>query len=140
MRSKRCSDASCREAISLADASDLQFTLVNPSSNSISIPSNNHVTATMYYYDSSAATTATAKVVDDGAGWAANETRVYTVPVDTINGFDKTSDVVYGFRLSHANSGIQVAWTEASYVQVPGSATLALLAFGGVWAVRRRRA
>ena len=99
------------KAISLANVTDLQFTLINRSSSSNTPAYNNALVVTMYFYDDSAGAAATATVLNDRTTWAGNQTRTFTILVDGIAGFDKTRDLVYGFRVSQAYTGMQFAWT-----------------------------
>ena len=102
------------KAISLANATDLQFTLINRSSSSNTPASNNTLVVTMYFYDDSASASATATLLNDRTTWAGNQTRTFTIPVDGIAGFDKVRDLVYGFRVSQAYTGMQFAWTSVT--------------------------
>ncbi len=90
--------AQAGEAISLADAEDLQVQIVNTTGGSGGqdvVP-----VVTMYYYDSSAAATTSVAAMNIDATWAVDEAKTFSVAVNDISGFDKSADLVYGFGIN----------------------------------------
>ena len=136
--------AQASEAISLADASDLEFQLVNRLGVGGTVPGDTPVpTITMYYYDTSAAATQSVQVLVSSTAWAKDEVKTLTASVDSISGFDKSTDLVYGFRVTPnwvriGSTRNSIAWSSVSYTRVPEPATLVLLALGATCAIRRR--
>lgn len=136
------------EAISLANADDLQFGFVNRMPKAgWPVTALNMV---MSYYDASAGAVATVKLFgtsgNNGGTWALGEAKTFTVDVDTIANFDKAADKVFGFQFtgswnrmsSVASSDGPIGWTSLAYTEVPEPATLVLLALGGLSVLRRR--
>ncbi len=100
------------EAINLADAGSLRFGVT------LDLPANGMTgtsfTVTMYYYDTSAATTASVQILSAGSGaWTSGQTKSFPVMIDAISGFDKTQDLVYGFRIG--NVWTQIGSVTGSY-------------------------
>ncbi len=88
------------EAISLADADDLKVEMVNRVGSSGT--TNLSPTVVMYYYDTSAATTAYVQILSIDETWSVDEVKTRTVAISNISGFDKTADLVYGFRVTNS--------------------------------------
>ncbi len=100
------------EAISLAEAGSLRFS-VNLDIAASGATGTSFI-VTMYYYDTSAAAPATVQILSAGPGaWTSGQTKTFPVMIDSIGGFDKTQDPVYGFRIS--NVWTQIGSVTGSY-------------------------
>lgn len=104
------------EAISLANATNLQFTFVNKTASTITTQYINGRDYRLYvymYYHTGAGVDQIATLVVDSSTWLVNVPKTLTIPVDTITGFNKATDVVFGFRVDTPYSGPQLDWTSA---------------------------
>lgn len=136
------------EALDMSQSTYVKNTLTNNSADSLRWGTNGKIR--MYYRD---ATDSTDKYVEIAKGWGypdPGDTWTHTDMLDTLTGFDKTEDLVFGFWMNpnstYAGAGLNPypTWNlieydvpEAPPIPEPGSAVLLLL--GGLGALIRRK-